>query len=95
MPHGAICIAKPEKIVLHRLGKIETGDIGQSNFVKPIGIYYELDSKRRKWVSPSLMLRAGLQLFDALLGSVIETTLPPLLRRFKLTVLRHAGNRTW
>lgn len=36
---------------LKRLGKIETCDIGTSNFVKPLGIKYELDGKLRKWVS--------------------------------------------
>lgn len=37
------------KFTLERLGQVETGDIGKSNFVKPLGIYYELDGKRRKW----------------------------------------------
>ena len=35
-----------------RLGNIETGEIGTSNFVKPLGIHYELDGKRRKCVLP-------------------------------------------
>lgn len=34
---------------LKRLGTVRTGDIGSSNFVKPIGIFYELDGKERKW----------------------------------------------
>lgn len=38
---------------LCRLGKVETGDIGESKFVKPLGIFYELDGKHRKWVSSS------------------------------------------
>ncbi len=32
-----------------RLGKIETGNIGSSNFVRPLAIFYELDGKQRKW----------------------------------------------
>ena len=37
------------KATLERLGAIHTGDIGKSSFVKPLGIYYELDGKERKW----------------------------------------------
>jgi len=40
---------KTMKSTLERLGAIRTGDIGKSNFVKPLGIYYELDGKERKW----------------------------------------------
>jgi hypothetical protein len=36
---------------LKRLGAVRTGDVGDSKFVKPIGIFYELDGKTRKWYS--------------------------------------------
>lgn len=45
-----VCYAgKTMKSTLERLGAIRTGDIGKSNFVKPLGIYYELDGNERKW----------------------------------------------
>ena len=34
---------------LERLGAVHTGDVGTSNFVKPLRIFYELDGKERKW----------------------------------------------
>ena len=40
---------KTMEATLQRLGAIHTGYIGQSSFVKPLGIYYELDGKERKW----------------------------------------------
>ena len=43
---------------LERLGAVRTGPIGASNFVKPQGIFYELDGKERKWVSAPFHLAA-------------------------------------
>lgn len=49
--HGLKPVAggKTMECTLKRLGTVRTGDVGDSKFVKPIGIFYELDGKTRKW----------------------------------------------
>lgn len=50
-PHGMerVTGGRTMESTLQRLGNIETVPIGESNFVKPLGISYELDGKKRKW----------------------------------------------